>query len=760
MSELIESSPRFDRLERGDRSAAMAAAQAAARLGSPDAAPDHSPQPKSLWFDWLTFFGYVTASALAIAAALMVAVLLVSRDAAANPLSAARTAPDSVQRSDRPSQAHPVKTSATHGGALLMLGDRGATAAPLVHTDAEIIVTGTTARAKVKQRFRNASADWAEGVYLFPLPDDSAVDQLHMKVGERLIEGQIRERELARREYSRARANGQAAGLIEQDRPNVFTSKVANIAPGADVLIEITYQQAIALKDGVWSLRFPTVVAPRYDNGADDALRLAAPIVLPASLNDAAQSGPTVHVSVSIDAGVAVRPPRSATHPIHLTESSDGRYEVVIDRINPAERDFELEWAPSGDDLAQSALRVESHDGAHYALLVLTPPMAATPSEAPIARATTFIIDTSGSMHGASIEQARKALLFGLARLTPGDSFNVIEFNSAHRALFESPQLLSPDSYRDAIAFVESLRANGGTEMRGAIEHALSAAPRDDVLNQIVFLTDGAVSDEDDMLALIEQKIGRRRLFTIGIGSAPNSHFMRKAAEMGRGSFTYIGELNEVERKMARLFAKLSRPMLTDLSIRFDGAQPLEPVRLPGELYGGEPVIVRARFAQAPVGAVLSASRGNGAVFESRSRAIDAPNSGLHLLWARDTAERLGDQIRAGAARGQPTDGLRARVVELGLAHHLVTPYTSLVAVDVTATRPHGLPLHTEKVGLRLPHGWSHAAVFGADGQLSKTATPAALLVLLGAGLIMVGLATRQLTRRHNGALPRLPAAA
>src|SRR5690606_8787564 len=457
-------------------------------------------------------------------------------------------------------------------------------------------------------------------------------------------------------------------------------------------------------------------------------------------------------IAVRVDAGIPVTAPVSSTHAIRVEHAAPNRYDVALDAATVADRDFELEWAPQPGHSPAGAFRLERHGDLHYGQLVLAPPTgdadarASAQASAPprVARETTFVVDTSGSMAGASFRQAVSALEFGIAQLQPGDRFNVVRFSSRHDSLYPAPRPLDDASRREALAWIDALRAEGGTEMRGAIEQALGAPATPGTVAQVVFMTDGAVGYEADLLALIEQRLGARRLFTVGIGSAPNGWFMRKAAAAGRGSYTYINRVEDVERRMAELYAKLARPMLTGLQLRFEGAQPLEPVALPGELYAGEPIVVRARFAAAPAAVVVSGAAG-GIRWESRLAASPTEGSGLHAAWARQRIEELGDEIaRAGGDRSG-LDALRTRVRDLGLAHHLVTAYTSLVAVDVTPARTTDTPLVSTPVPTHLPAGWQHDAVFGA-GELAQGATPAALQV--ATGLLLLALALLPALRR------------
>ena len=716
--------------------------------------------PRFDWREWLAFAGCVVGTALFVSIVLGALVLIISTHAIAQPA----TAPVDAAIERLPDVASP---GSADRATLLFRTTQGLKAAPLVSTDVRVEVTGPVVRTTVTQAFDNPGRGWLEGVYAFPLPDDSAVDRLQMRIGERLVEGRIRERAAARAEYRDAAAAGKRASIVEQQRPNLFTARVASIAPGARIAIRIEYQQALAMKDGAWRLRLPTVVAPRYDPGREIVGPGPLPVLMPATAGavspvvatggdrDAHRVANALSVGVHLDAGVPVTTPTSSTHAIRVERAAPNLYRIALDAAAIADRDFELQWSPSPGEHPAGAFRVERHEDLHYGQLILAPPGSAGADVPRIARETTFVIDTSGSMAGTSFAQALRALRYGIAQLRPGDAFNIIRFSSDHDSLYAAPRPFDEASRREALAWIDRLRAEGGTEMRGAIEQALSAPATPGRVGQVVFMTDGAVGYEAEMLALIERRLGSRRFFTIGIGSAPNGWFMRKAAAAGRGSYTYVNRVEDVEARMAELYAKLGRPMLTGLQLRFDGAQPIDPVSLPGELYAGEPIVVRARFAGTPTAAVVS---GNvGAIrWESRVEAAAAEGSGLHAAWARQRIEALGDEsARAGADRTE-LDALRARVRDLGLAHHLVTAYTSLVAVDVTPVRPADAPVQPAAVPTRLPAGWELDAVFG-QGELAQGATPAALHV--ATGILLLALASLPWLRSRLAASPARGAA-
>jgi Ca-activated chloride channel family protein len=644
-----------------------------------------------------------------------------------------------VPGTPRPDLESATRPEGATSGSLLMRRTGGDpwTLAPVLSTEVVFKVSGVVARAKVVQRFRNGTDEFVEGVYVFPLPENAAVDHLTLRVGERVIEGQIREREQARAEYRQAAAEGRRAGLVEQQRPNIFTTNVANLGPGEEVRVEIEFQQTLRFDEGEVRLRFPLVVGPRYVPGhpiasaADgggwspdtdivpDASKITPPVLLPSI----PRHNP-VRIKVELDAGFPIQNVVSRYHPV-LTEAwGEGRYRVRLrDPLAPADRDFELAWTPQEGAMPHGALFEESRGDARYLLLTLFPPAGRSVEARRLPRETVFVVDTSGSMEGLSIEQARRAVQLALERLRPSDRFNVIRFNDRTEVLFPSPQRAEARTVALAREWVRALRASGGTEMRPALEAALVGSDEPGRVRQVVFLTDGSVGNEDELFGVIRQRLGDTRLFTVGIGSAPNGHFMTKAAQLGHGSFTYIGDVREVEEKVGRLFARLESPVLTDVDVRWPEGADVEawPRRLP-DLYDGEPVVVSARLrgpAEGPV--VVSGRRG---VEEWRATLpLDGGRrgAGLGVLWARRKVEALVDSLQE---PGVDAGAVRAQVVALGLEHHLVTKHTSLVAVDVAPVRPADAALEREAVATNLPYGWSAEAVFG---ELPQTATPAPL---------------------------------
>jgi Ca-activated chloride channel family protein len=611
--------------------------------------------------------------------------------------------------------------------------------APTLQTDVEMEVTGIVVRATVRQEFTNPADAWAEGIYVFPLPEDAAVDHLRMRVADRTIEGMIQEREAAKAGYAQARREGKRASLVEQERPNVFTASVANIPPGASITIEIEYQQAVQYDAGRFRLRFPMVVGPRYVPGqpldgalsgsgwapdtdqVPDASRITPPVRHPSrgAINP-------VSLTIELDPGVPLARLEASYHSIRTTELADGRYRIELgDGVVPADRDFELVWEPVAGAAPTVVLLAEPEGDEVFALLMVLPPAPSAVEGLRVPREVTFVIDVSGSMHGASIDQAKAALGLALARLGPDDTFNVIQFNHRTDALFAGPEPATPGNLGIADAYVRALRAEGGTEMLPALQRALGGSESTSRLRQVIFLTDGAVGNEAALFQTIGERLGSTRLFTVGIGSAPNSHFMREAARLGRGTFTYIGSPSEVQAKMDALFRKLEAPAMTDVSLDLPAGADAEilPERIP-DLYLGEPVMVALRARALPPALVLRGRFGTSQWERELGLHEVSPGAGLSAHWGRAKIASLLDQRKSGA----PDDAVRRDVIAVAMRHHLVSPYTSLVAVDVTPVRPGGEDLHSHALETNLPQGWDYTAVFGTG----QGATAGPLHVALG----------------------------
>lgn len=650
-------------------------------------------------------------------------------------------------------------------GVFLLKDESGAAMPALtLDTDVDIAISGPVARVTVVQRFRNPGAQFAEGTYVFPLPEGAAVFGMELHMGHRRIVGEIHEKQAARRIYAQARAQGKRAGLVEQRRANAFTTAVANIPPGEDIAVRLEYLEVLQRQGNQFSLRLPLTLTPRYRPALDQAHPLDLPVDSPMEsvLRYAAEtglrprvpdvSGPfylrttrrtrTNHatVQVSLDAGgIDVSGLHSRSHQIEVRQQAGRQLIAPWDGAIPMDRDFLLHWRLSPGQQAAGTLFTETIGGEHFGLLMLVPPDQVSPLGR-LPREMLFVIDTSGSMGGESIRQARAALVAALDRLHPGDRFNIIEFDDRFSRLYPQPVPVADDTLAAARRFVTRLDAGGGTEMLAPLRAALTMHPSDGYLRQIMFITDGAVSNEHAIFAAVHEQLGNARLFTVGIGSAPNSFFMKKAAAFGRGTFTYIGDTGEVSQQMAELFARLEKPMMRDLSIAVADDIPVEqfPKKVP-DLYAGEPVLVAMKLRALPDWIDVS-GQGHRPWSTRINTAAGRQHPGTGTLWARQKIESLMDRI----VRGEAEEAVRPQVVAVALRHRLVSRYTSFVAVDHTPVRAAQAPLGSQNLANQLPKGLAWP----------RTATGVDYLWALCAWLLLacLVLAWRQWSLRHETA--------
>jgi len=602
-------------------------------------------------------------------------------------------------------------------------------------------VSGPILRAKVRQIFHNPSQFWSEGVYTFPLPEQAAVDRLRMIVGERIIEGQIHEKKEAKRIYQQAREAGKKTSLLSHHRTNVFTTSIANIAPGQEVVVEFEYQQVLDFKAHRYSLRFPMVSTPQYSpSKTPPRMLLDSGFVEPVNVIRKADEIPGNEVDISVDlrAGFPIETLVSTSHSVTSEKLSEEHYKVkLLGLAKESNRDFVLSWQLKPTEEPMVRVLREDVDGESYGLLMVMPPQTKMNNSLP--RELVLVLDVSGSMEGDSIEQARLAMLKAIGQLGPDDYFNIISFNTQAWKLFPQSQIAEQSNLNLARLNVQNQKANGGTDMRPALRMALNGADNPERLRQVVFITDGAVSNEAELFSEIRSNLGHSRLFTVGIGSAPNSYFMRKAARAGRGTFTYVSKPEEVDQKINALLSQLASPALTDIGLNLHGySAEILPNPLP-DLYMGEPVYVTFKASDFPDDAVLSGKLGGVPSRLSVSLQSSVNHEGVAVEWARQKISSLLEQHRD-ANKMERKQRVRNRIVEHAVAHHQVSKFTSLVAVDITPVRAGGL-LNSTRIPANRPKGWLGRSAAGKKGiRLANTATDAKYRLLMGFELLVVAI--------------------
>lgn len=583
-----------------------------------------------------------------------------------------------------------------------LIGTHGRAPAIALSTRVEINVTGLLARTTVIQTFANPGDGWVEGRYVFPLPAGAAVDEMRITVGNRVIEGAIRERARARQVYADARDSGRAAGLVEQHRPGLFSTEIANIAPGERIEVRLGFAQTVEFAHGRFALRFPTTTLARFANapietvasrlsGAGSALRhatAAASVIasdpVPGPMHDR-HATHRLELVVSLHPGLEIGSLQSLHHPVRVQADGSDRTIELADPAAAAGHDFELVWSPRHRDRLQGALFVEQMHGRAHALLMLVPPDEFRP--AALRRELILVVDRSGSMRGDAFEQAREAVRMALDRLDGDDRFNIIAFDDRAQALFDVPVPADAANLDRAYRFVNALETGGGTQIDRALEIAMEPSPAPGHLRQIVFATDGSIANELQVLDLVRNRIERSRLFAVGIGHGVNDAFLGRLARTGRGALTRIADIADVAGRMGELLRQLESPVLEDIRLEWPVAAETWPDPAP-DLYAGQPLMILARLDTSERELDGGTVRATG-FRDLRYVEMEWPLKhfrsapGVARAWARARIEGL-SQLSPGAMDEQ----LRHDEMLLtALDYRILSPLTSLVAVDRTPRR-------------------------------------------------------------------------
>ena len=604
-------------------------------------------------------------------------------------------------------------------GQLLMRSGNELSSAILLSTDIKIAVAGSSSRTIVSQRFINTGKTWAEGVYVFPIGKDAAVDTLKLRIGERFIEGIIKEKLEARVIYEEAKAEGKKASLIEQQKPNLFTNKIANIGPGEVVVVQIEFQSKLLPKDGSWELRVPLVSAPRFDLPTiEENIKFGNAGFSNAKINsdynenidvkvlEEEELFNPVEISIDLNTGFELNSLKSAFHKVDIEKLTNGHHRINLPGPISSDRDFVLRWTAKDKD-TQTSLFKETKGEYDHLLLTLNPPLTNKNNHSP-KREIIFIQDISGSMSGEPIKQSKIGLEMAIKRLKPNDKFNIVLFNDRYSSYAQTPVLATAKERDKAIRYVRRLSAENGTDMYPALSFSLNNfRSNKSVLKQLIFLTDGAVTEETKLFSLINSKLKTSRLFTIGIGSAPNSFFMTRAAEIGRGSHIHIGDMSEISVRMEELFNKIENPAITDLELILPKGFKAEvyPNPLP-DLYVGDPLSIAIRGKNASGMAQITGNIGNQKWVAKIPLDQGAKQIGIAKLWAREKISNL-ERNRVSL---NPNENQKAhmdrKLLQTALNYGLVSRLSSMVAVDITPSRPVGVELGSTKLKAAIPDGW------------------------------------------------------
>jgi Ca-activated chloride channel family protein len=608
---------------------------------------------------------------------------------------------------------------------------------PLKHTDVQAEIAGFVARVRVTQEFVNPSKEKIEAVYVFPLPHESAVDGMTMKVGERTIVGVIKKRGEARRIYRQALAEGLTAALLEQERPNIFVQSVGNIEPGGSVKIEITYADVLGYDLGAYTFHFPMVVGPRYSPRPASQTSppgqtgptgpTATPAAAPPYLKPTERSGHDISLSLTLDAGVPIHELKSTNHQVVMTQT--GKHTATC-RIAAGEaipnKDFELKYKVVGAKPETAILaHADSGRDGYFLLMVQPKEDAALQTLAP--RELVFLVDVSGSMSGEPTAKVRQAMACLLEQLHPRDRLQVVTFASSADKLFPAPVEASPENVEKALGFSRNLRAGGGTELLKGLELALGGPAGAERARIVVLLTDGFIDNEAEIAAEVAKRAGDKlRFWCLGIGSSVNRHLVEAVAKQGGGMGKVLSLKSteaEVRELAAGMVERLHRPQIANLTVNWGDLKVSQthPERIP-ELWSGRPVVLFGRYSGGGRSRIRICGEAEGRAV-SFEVLVEFPekqpaNDALASIWARRKVESLTDRM---AVVGETAD-LVGQVTDVALEHRLMTKYTSFVAVDeakLRSPKPEGESAPKKvAVPVPVPEGVDRDAAVGPGGAV------------------------------------------
>lgn len=617
---------------------------------------------------------------------------------------------------------------------------------PLKHTDVRADVKGYVARVTVEQRFHNLSSTPVEAVYTFPLPEDAAVDDMTIRVGDRIIVGEIKRREEAREIYERARDAGQTAALLDQERPNIFTQSVANLMPGTDVVVHISYVNLLKYDDGGYELVYPMVVGPRFVPGSGgyqvpglrgepsparqvdpnpgatsvvtDAEKITPPITPPDT-----RAGHDISVTVNVDAGLPIEGLSSTLHAVDVERQGANRAVVRLrDQNAIPNKDFILRYTVAGKEIRSAVLADQAADGSGYFTLMVQPPAQEAKTK-PDSRELVFVIDQTGSQAGWPIQKAKETMRYLIRNMNPDDTFQLLGFNTDVYPCFQAPVHNTPENVARALRFLDPLQAEGGTDILRAVDYALTMPGEADRRRLICYLTDGYVGNDMQIVDYVRKHRDRAYMFPFGIGDSVNRFLLEGMARAGQGSAEVVTLQSSAEEAAARFYRRVARPLVTHLRADWNGmpVQDVLPAQIPDLFVDGRPVILKGRYSRAAEGAVVLRGELDGQPWSHAVHvsfpATRAESSPLPALWAREKIEALQSRDYLGIQTGNPSEEIKQQIIGIALDYRLMSQYTSFVAVEQRVVNVGGKQ-RTVDVPVEMPDGVSYRGIFGeVDGH-------------------------------------------
>ena len=586
--------------------------------------------------------------------------------------------------------------------------DGGSLVLPLKDTDVTLEIASNIVYADVRQVFVNDTDMNLEAVYTFPLPTGAAVTDMRLEWEDRVIRSVVKEKQQAKETYEAAKQEGRKTALLEQNRPNLFTTSVANFQPGEEVAVVFSFMQQLTFNGNVYEITFPTTFGPRYFPAAKPTMLAMfasrAGLLEPeresaASLEERSRLTPPVvedfsdhllQLKATVQ-GLPVADIYSNTHDVFVWETDADRYEVeLVAGETLPNKDFSLKIELREAEQPQIEFLQSEGPGGVHGLLTVYPPLGQDVEIEPVPREVVFLIDTSGSMSGQPMEQAKEGLRRCLGMLTREDRFNIVRFS--HEFSEFAPRFVdvTPESLKAAEDYVASLQSDGGTEMQKALAHVLAMPGEDRLMRVVVFLTDGDVGNESSLLQLVRHRLGQARIFSFGVGSAPNEYLLKKLSETGYGVSNFIRDDRDIGEVMADFFETVNAPVLMDVEVVWRDSEGNLAPRV-----SSFPAVVPDVFLNRPVQLCYRYPESFEGTIEVRGWVAGQPVSyavetnslqpakfpGIDRLYGKALVDdRMVDWLDA--ENGEEKDAVRNDIVQTALTYQLITNFTSRVAVE------------------------------------------------------------------------------
>jgi Ca-activated chloride channel family protein len=618
---------------------------------------------------------------------------------------------------------------------------------PLKSTQVDVRISGVIADVTVTQHYKNEGQRAIEAKYVFPGSTKAAVYGMNVRLGDRLITAKIREKQQARIEYDSAKKEGKTAALLEQHLPNVFQMNVANIMPGDDVKVELKYTELLVPQAGNYQFVFPTVVGPRYNS--PQSSQAQAQWVSKPFFPAGQPGGAAFDIQVAIASPIGLKEVRSASHAIEVTQQTDERAAVGLQRTADAQnnRDFILEYRLAGDRIESGVMLFRGSEE-NFFLAMIEPPKQ-LPASIINPREYIFVVDISGSMHGFPLDTAKALLRELIGNLKPSDSFNVLLFSGSNRFLSPHSVPATRANVEQAIRTIQQMGGGGSTELIPALKRVYAEPKAADISRTVVVVTDGYVTVEREAFELVRKNLSQANVFSFGIGSSVNRHLMEGLARAGMGEPFIITKPEQAAAEAARFRRMIESPVLTSVKARFEGLDvyDVEPAQLP-DVLGERPVVVFGKWRGEARGQVVIEGESASGPYRNAIAVgahIGQDTAALRLLWARHRIASLSDQESL-----EGGDSQRKRITDLGLQYNLLTQYTSFLAVDHVVRNP--APQDTPSVNQPspMPQGVSNLAIGAEVPGTPEPETWGAIAVLLSLLAMMARRARRTDARRFT----------